>query len=147
MSKMGLHDPFGYLKHKLWPKEGPGVKLPIWLPTTKSQESPLFPYVQVACHILLESSRQRLQLCFTPHFNQSFSQEVMGLQSLESPNLGNFGTPNLGVLGQNDIWVQAPWLGTQNTIKGKVVASPKFGLWWVLWVCVCSWLIRAPKML
>jgi hypothetical protein len=22
MSKMGLHDPFGYLKHKLWLKEG-----------------------------------------------------------------------------------------------------------------------------
>jgi len=29
MSKMGLHDPFGHLKHKLWPKEGPGVKLAI----------------------------------------------------------------------------------------------------------------------
>jgi hypothetical protein len=28
-SKMGLHDPFGYLKHKLRPKERPGVKLPI----------------------------------------------------------------------------------------------------------------------
>ncbi len=26
MSKMHSHDPFGYLKHKLWPKEGPGVK-------------------------------------------------------------------------------------------------------------------------
>ncbi len=22
---MGLHDPFGYLKHKLWPKEGSGI--------------------------------------------------------------------------------------------------------------------------
>jgi hypothetical protein len=29
MFKMGLHDPFGHLKHKLWPKERPGVKLPI----------------------------------------------------------------------------------------------------------------------
>jgi hypothetical protein len=27
MSKMGLNDPFGYLKHKLWPKKGLGVKL------------------------------------------------------------------------------------------------------------------------
>jgi hypothetical protein len=27
------------------------------------------------------------------------------------------------------------------------VASPKFGLWWVLWVRVCSWLVRAPKLL
>jgi hypothetical protein len=39
MSKMGLHDPFGHLKHKLWPKERSGVKLAIWLLTTKSQES------------------------------------------------------------------------------------------------------------
>jgi hypothetical protein len=29
MSKMGLHDPFGHFKHKLWPKEGLGVKLVI----------------------------------------------------------------------------------------------------------------------
>jgi len=29
MSKMASHDAFGYLKHKLWPKEGPGVKLTI----------------------------------------------------------------------------------------------------------------------
>jgi hypothetical protein len=27
MSKMGLHDPFGYLKHKLWPKEWLRIKL------------------------------------------------------------------------------------------------------------------------
>jgi hypothetical protein len=45
---MGLHDPFGYSKHKLWPKEGLGVKLPIWLPTTKSQESPWF-FVFMCC--------------------------------------------------------------------------------------------------
>jgi hypothetical protein len=29
MFKMGSHDPFGHLKHKLWPKEGLGVKLSI----------------------------------------------------------------------------------------------------------------------
>jgi hypothetical protein len=53
----------------------------------------------------------------------------MGLQSCKSPNFENFGTPNLGVLGQNDIWVLALWLGTKNNLKGKVVASPKSGLW------------------
>jgi hypothetical protein len=31
--------------------------------------------------------------------------------------------------------------------KGKVVASPKFVSWWVLWVCVCPWLVRALKLL
>jgi len=27
MSKMGSHDPFEYLKHKLWPKEELGITL------------------------------------------------------------------------------------------------------------------------
>ncbi len=52
-----------------------------------------------------------------------------GLQSRGSPNFGNFGTPNLGVLGKNEIWVQAPWLGINNTIRGKVVASRKSRSW------------------
>jgi len=29
MSEMGSYDPFGYLKHKLWSKEGSGVKLAV----------------------------------------------------------------------------------------------------------------------
>jgi hypothetical protein len=66
MSKMGSHDPFGQLKHKLWPKEGLGVKLTIWLPTIKSRESPRFLRVQVTCDISLESSQQRLKLCLRP---------------------------------------------------------------------------------
>jgi len=39
MLKMALHRPFGHLQHKLWQKERPGVKLPVWLPTIKSRES------------------------------------------------------------------------------------------------------------
>jgi hypothetical protein len=53
----------------------------------------------------------------------------MGLQGCKSFNFENFGFPNLGVLGQNDIWVQAPWLSTKNTIRAKVGAFPKTGLW------------------
>jgi len=55
MFEMGSHDPFGHLKHKLLPKERPGVKLAILLPTTNSWESPRFLYVQVTYNILLES--------------------------------------------------------------------------------------------
>jgi len=36
---------------------------------------------------------------------------------------------SLGVSGQNDIWVLVPWLGIEHTIRGKVVASPKFRAW------------------
>jgi hypothetical protein len=35
----------------------------------------------------------------------------------------------LGVPRQNDIWVLVPWPSTKYTIRGKVVASPKFGSW------------------
>jgi hypothetical protein len=55
MFKMGSHDPFEYLKHKLWPKEGLWIILQIWLSTIKSQESPWFKLHQMACHISLES--------------------------------------------------------------------------------------------
>jgi len=90
---MGLHDPFGHLKHKLWPKEGSGIKLVVWLPTIKSQESPQFPCMQVACDISMESSWQGLQFCLRLHFNQKFTHKVMGPQSCENPNFGNFRIP------------------------------------------------------
>jgi hypothetical protein len=45
-----------------------------------------------------------------------------GPPKLRKSNFENFGIPNLWVSGQNDIWVQAPWLGTKNIIRGKVVA-------------------------
>jgi len=35
----------------------------------------------------------------------------------------------LGSPRKNDIWVQPPWLVIENNIKGKVVASSKFGSW------------------
>ncbi len=30
---MGLHEPFGYLKYKLWPKEGSKIKQPDAFPS------------------------------------------------------------------------------------------------------------------
>jgi len=57
MSKMASHEPFGHLQHKLWSKEGSGVKLAVWLPTTKSQESTRFRCMQVKCDTPLKSSR------------------------------------------------------------------------------------------
>jgi hypothetical protein len=141
MSKMGSHDPFGHLKHKLWPKERSGVKLTFWLSTFKSQELPQFPRVQVACDIPLKSSQRGLQLCLKPHLNRRSSQKVMGPQSCGSFDFGNFGTLNW----ESHDKVQFGW-STKYTIKGKVVASSKSESWWVLWVWVCPWLFLAPKV-
>jgi hypothetical protein len=93
MSKMASHEPFGHLQHKLWSKEGPGVKLTIWLPTTKSWESTRSWCVQVDCDTPLESSWGELQLCFRPHPNPRSELGVMSSQSFDSPNRDSFGTP------------------------------------------------------
>jgi len=71
---MGSHDPFEYLKHKLWPKEKLGVKVPIWLPPTKIQKLPWFICMQVACHMFLKSSWRGVQLRFKPHFHRRFAK-------------------------------------------------------------------------
>jgi hypothetical protein len=93
MSKMCLHDSFGHLKRKLWPKEKLGVKLAVWLPTAKSQELIRFPCVQVACDIPLEISQWGLQLLFKIYLNRRSRHKVMGPQSRENPNFRNFRTP------------------------------------------------------
>jgi len=93
MSKMASHEPFGHMQYKLWSKEGSGVKLAIWFPTTKSQESTRFRCVQVKCDTLLESFRGELQLWFKPRPDPSLGQGVISVQSLGSPNRDSFGTP------------------------------------------------------
>jgi hypothetical protein len=101
---MGLHDPCEHLKHKLFSKERPRVKLALWPPTTKSRELTRFTCVQVACHMPLKSSQWRLQLCLRPHINKRSIEKVMGPQSrgshktkcqvgvLKFPKLGLFAT-------------------------------------------------------
>jgi hypothetical protein len=91
MSKVGSHNPFGHLQHKLWPKERSGVKLAVWLSITKSQTR--FLCMQMACNTSLESSRRGLQLRFRPHCDWRYAQEVIVSQSCKIPNLGDFRTP------------------------------------------------------
>jgi hypothetical protein len=90
---MASHEPLGHLQPKLWAKEGPRVKLAVWLPTTKSQESIQIRRQQVECDTTLEISQRELQDCFRPHPNRRSEQEVMDAQSFRSANWDNFGTP------------------------------------------------------
>jgi hypothetical protein len=57
--------------------------------------------------------------------------------------LWQFRDSHFEVSGQNAIWMWVSWRGTKYIIRGKVVATPKFELWWVQ---VCLWLILAPKV-
>jgi len=74
-------------------KEGSGIKLVVWLPTTKSWESTWPWCVQVKCDTSLESSQWELQVCFRPRLNPRSEQRVMNSQSPESPNRDSFRTP------------------------------------------------------
>jgi hypothetical protein len=58
MFKIGSLGSFEHLKHKLWAKEGPGVELPVWLPTTKSPELTFSRCPIRECDMALESSRR-----------------------------------------------------------------------------------------
>jgi hypothetical protein len=93
MSKMASHEPFGHLQPKLWAKEGLGVKLIVWLPTTKSQESSSSRCLQKECNRALESSRGELQLWFRPHSNCKPEPGDMSSQSPESLTWDSFGIP------------------------------------------------------
>jgi hypothetical protein len=90
---MASREPFGHLQPKLWVKERSGIKLPIWLPTTKSQESTWFRRLHEEYYMVLEIFQRELQDCFRLHPNQRFKQEVMDVQSPRSPNRDSFGTP------------------------------------------------------
>jgi hypothetical protein len=90
---MASHEPFGHMKPKLWAKEGSRVKLAVWLPTIKSQESTQIRRLQEELNMSLESSWRELQNCFRPQLNQRSKQKVMDAQSLGSVNRDSFGTP------------------------------------------------------
>jgi hypothetical protein len=55
---------------------------------------------------------------------------------LQESQLWQFFNSHFGVPGQNAIWMWVWWKGTKYTIRGKVMASHKSGLWWVLWVWI-----------
>jgi len=95
---MASHWPFRHLQPKLWAKEGLGVKLVVWLPTTKSQESTSSRHRLEECDTALESSRRELQHWFRIRPDPSLGRGAMAVQSSESPagtfSGLHFGSPN-----------------------------------------------------
>jgi len=88
---MGSHDPFGHLKHKLWPKERPKVKLAIWLSTTKSQES--IDFLAYRWHATCRSKAL--------HKGYNFALDLISIKGLHTklydPKV--MGVPTLGISG------------------------------------------------
>jgi hypothetical protein len=82
---MASHWSFGHLQPKLWAKEGPGVRLAVWLSTTKRRESTSSRHPIWVCDMALERSRRGLQLWFRPRRNRTLQSGAMSTQSCGSP--------------------------------------------------------------
>jgi len=77
----------------------------------------------------LESSEGNYRGLFQTRSQLEVCMQSYGPQKSRESQLWEFWDSHLGVLGQNVIWMLAPWPSTEYTIGGKVVVSPKFGPW------------------
>jgi hypothetical protein len=148
---MASHWPFGNLQPKLWANERPGVKLAVWLPTTKSQESTSSRPPNWECDMELERSRRGLQLWFRFCRDQTLQSGVMSAQSPETPTgtisgqfRDNFETPTWESR-EKEPFGCSPCGALQRILYG--------GRWWLppspgcaeSRVSKCPWLVPTPK--
>jgi hypothetical protein len=141
---MDLYESFGHLQPKLWSKEGPGVKLAIWLPTTKSRESTRSQRALGECNMALENSQWELQHWFRPRPDWRLRREVMTVQSPGSPNQDSFGTP---------LWESRDKKPFGCSVRGVTQNILYGGRWWLppspgrgeSSESKCPWLVLTPK--
>jgi hypothetical protein len=141
---MASHWSFGHLQPKLWAKEGPGVKLVVWLPTTKSQESTSSRRLQMECDGALKSSRGELKLWFRPHSNQRLEPRFVSVQSPGNPTRDSFRTPT---------WESREKEPFRCSSHGELQRILYGGRWWLppspgrgeSCVSKCPWLVPTPK--
>jgi hypothetical protein len=137
---MTSHWSFGHLQLKLWAKEGSGVKLSlwdpttVWLPTTKSRESTYSRRALRECNMALESSLRGLQLWFRPRPDQRSRARSYEVPKSRDSNPGQFRDSTLGVSGKSDIRAWVPRRVTKYTIGSKVVAYSRV---WAMVNLVC----------
>jgi hypothetical protein len=132
---MASHWLFGHLQPKLWAKEGPGVKLPIWLPTTKSRESTSSWHPIWKCNTALEISQGKIQLWFRPCCDWTMQSRVMSSQSTRTP-IETISRLQLGSPGKKSHLDLASVASCREYYMGEGGGFPESGPWWVLCVKV-----------
>jgi hypothetical protein len=134
---MGSHDPFEYLKHKLWPKEGSRP-----LKVENRLDFLMCRWSATYCWKALDKGYNfvlDLTLIGGLH-TKLWAAKVAGLVIL-----GTSGFP-LGSLGTKWQLGVGPMARHKEYYKKEGGDFPKSGPWWVLWLCVCLWFVHAPKM-
>jgi len=141
---MVSHGPFGHLQPKLWAKEGPGVKLAVWLPTTKSRESTSSRCCLNECDMALKSSWRELQLWLKLRLDPNSVQGAMSVQSPGTPTRDSFGTPT---------WESREKEQFGCSFHSEMQRILYGGRWWLplspgygeSCVWKCPWLVPMPK--
>jgi hypothetical protein len=72
--------------------------------------------------------------------------EKLWMPKVPGVQTGTISGLHMGVLGKSAIRMQVRWRDVENTIWGKVMASPESRPWTVKWVQGCSWLVPTLKM-
>jgi hypothetical protein len=123
---MGSHCSFVHLKHKLWPKEGPGDQFDSRPLNIKNRPFPdvRFESATWRWKALDESYNFALDLVAI----ELCSREILAFKVPELQP-GQFRDSISGVPGKRAIWMQPTPRVAEYTIRGKVVASPKSRPW------------------
>jgi len=147
MSKMGLHCSFGHLKHKLWPKEKPRVKLSIWLLTKKkSGIDPIYLAINDVKHTIRKFSMRATTLLQTSPRSEVYSQSY-GAPKLRECPMVRFQDSHAGVPGEKSHLDVG--LVERSTVyyKGEGDGFPQVRAVVSLVCPCCSWFVLAPKVL
>jgi hypothetical protein len=133
---MGSHCSFKHLKNKLWPKEGSGVKLPVWLPIRKSWESTNLLGCRGRTTILLQTASPS-EVC---------SQGYGAPKSRES-QLARFWDSHLGIPRKKNHLDVGSMASHKVYYKGEGGGFPQVRAVVSLVCPCCLWLVLAPKVL
>jgi hypothetical protein len=144
---MASHWSFGHLQSKLWAKEGPGVKLAVWLPTTKSRESTSSRHPNRECDMALENSRRSYNfgsdlVAIRLSNRELCAPKVPGLQPRQFRD--NFRTPTW------ESREKEPFGCSPRGVAQRILYG---GRWWLpsslghgeSCVSKCPWLVPTPK--
>jgi hypothetical protein len=142
---MGLHIPFEYLKHKLWPKERLGIKLPIWISKTKVRNRPNlltckwhatyhWKFFDKGYNFVLDvtSIGGLKKKLWASKVTKVPISKILGFSTSGSRDKMTFGC--------------SPVANKKEYYKGEGGGFPQVRVMVILWIHVCPWFVCAPKV-
>jgi hypothetical protein len=140
---MGSHCSFEHLKHKLWPKEGPGVKFDSR--PQKSGIDPIYLFAEGMQHIVEKLSTRVTTLLQTTSRSKVFSQSYGVPKSRESP-LTQFRDSHSRVSGKKSYLDVGSMASHRIYYEGEGDGFPQVRVVVSLMCPCCPWLVLALRV-